>query len=176
MYRYVVRYRTQSHCKSKTSVADPLKFWRGLGSADPYLWLMDPDPNPPAIFVSDLQNINKKLFVLSFLLIKYFLKVHLHRIRIRNTVQNKIKTRHIHMRSSLLYSFQLAETRHTFWCFWFVRAWESCCWCCPPGTSGRGGGGPRAAASWGRTGTAGSPAALHKYQSQNIFLKVPNTE
>ncbi len=36
------------------------------------------------------------------------------RIRIRNTVQNKIKTRHIHMRSGLLYGFQLAKTRPPF--------------------------------------------------------------
>ncbi len=84
----------------------------------------------------------------------------------------KITTRQIHMCTcgSLLYGFQLAETRHTFWCFWFVRAWESW-WCSLPGTSGRGGAGPRADASWGRTGTAGSPAALHKYQSQNILVK-----
>ncbi len=36
-----------------------MKFWYGSGSADPYLWLMDPDP---AIFVSDLQDVNNKLF------------------------------------------------------------------------------------------------------------------
>jgi hypothetical protein len=48
-----------------TSVADPWKFWygSGCGSADPYLWLMDPESDPdPATFVSDLQDINKKLF------------------------------------------------------------------------------------------------------------------
>jgi hypothetical protein len=38
---------------------DPVKFWCGSGSADPYLRLMDPDP---AIFVSDFQDVNKKLF------------------------------------------------------------------------------------------------------------------
>ncbi len=43
-----------------------MKVWCGSGSADPYLWLMDPDPDPalghgPACFVSDLQDINKKL-------------------------------------------------------------------------------------------------------------------
>jgi hypothetical protein len=76
---------------------------------------MDLCPDPPAIFVSDLQDINKKLFF-SYFFAYYLLKVqlHVHRIRIRNTVQNKIKTRHIHMLSSLLYGFQLAETRHTF--------------------------------------------------------------
>jgi hypothetical protein len=41
-----------------------MKFWYGSGSADPYLLLMDPDP---AIFVSDLQDVNKNLiFSLSF--------------------------------------------------------------------------------------------------------------
>ncbi len=35
-------------------------FWCGSGCADPYLRLMDPDPDP-AIFVIDLQNANKKL-------------------------------------------------------------------------------------------------------------------
>ncbi len=45
-----------------------MKFWYGSGSAALYLWLMDPDPDP-AIFVSDLQDINKKLF---FLLITLF--------------------------------------------------------------------------------------------------------
>ncbi len=38
-----------------------MTFWYGSGSADPYLWLMDPDPDP-AILV-DLQNINKKLIL-----------------------------------------------------------------------------------------------------------------
>jgi hypothetical protein len=38
-----------------------MKFWCGSGSSDPYLCLMDPDADPdPAIFVSDLQDINKK--------------------------------------------------------------------------------------------------------------------
>ncbi len=45
-----------------------MKFWYGSGSADPYLWIMDPDSDPdadpdPAIFVtgSDLQDVSKKL-------------------------------------------------------------------------------------------------------------------
>ncbi len=48
-----------------------IKFWYGSecgsGSADPYLCLMDPGPDSdpdPAIFVSDLQDINKKFFLL----------------------------------------------------------------------------------------------------------------
>ncbi len=56
-----------------------MKFWYGSGSADPYLWLMDPDPfadSDPAIFVSDLQDV-KKLFFSKFFAY-YFLKIHLH--------------------------------------------------------------------------------------------------
>jgi hypothetical protein len=53
-------------------------FWYGLGSADPCLILLDPDPVPdPAIFVTDLQDANKNFFPLSFPTY-YFLKVHLH--------------------------------------------------------------------------------------------------
>ncbi len=40
-----------------------IKFWYGSGSADQYLLLMDTDPDP-AIFVSDLQEINTKVFLL----------------------------------------------------------------------------------------------------------------
>jgi hypothetical protein len=43
------------------------------GSGDPCLWPMDPDP---AIFVLDLQDANKNLFMLNFSAY-YFLKVHL---------------------------------------------------------------------------------------------------
>ncbi len=35
-----------------------MTFWGGSGSADPCIWLMDPDP---AIFVIDLQDASKKL-------------------------------------------------------------------------------------------------------------------
>jgi hypothetical protein len=50
-----------------------IHFWYGSGSADPYLGLMDPDADPdPALFVSDIQGVNKSLFAF------YFLKVHLH--------------------------------------------------------------------------------------------------
>jgi hypothetical protein len=57
-----------------------MKFWYGSGSADPYLWLMDPDLDAdldPAIFISDLQDVNKKIFFLS-LFAYFFWKVHLH--------------------------------------------------------------------------------------------------
>ncbi len=40
---------------------------------------MDPEADPdPAIFVSDLQDVNKKLFFFSTFFAYYFLKVHLH--------------------------------------------------------------------------------------------------
>jgi hypothetical protein len=46
-------------------------FLNGSGYADPYLLLMEPVP-APAIFVSDLQEVNnKKVFLLSFLLITF---------------------------------------------------------------------------------------------------------
>jgi hypothetical protein len=52
-----------------------MTFWRGSGSGDPCLSLMDPDYDPdPAIFVTDLQDANKKLIFSAY----YFLKVHLH--------------------------------------------------------------------------------------------------
>jgi hypothetical protein len=52
------------------SVANPC--WYGSGSAGPYLWLMDVDPDSdsdPAIYVSDLQDV-----VFGY----YLVKVHLH--------------------------------------------------------------------------------------------------
>ncbi len=49
------------------SVSGSVTFWYGSGcgsgSSDPYLWLTDPDADPaldPALFVSDLQDANKK--------------------------------------------------------------------------------------------------------------------
>ncbi len=39
--------------------------WYGSGSADPCLWLMDPDPDP-AMFVIDIQDGNKKLISKKF--------------------------------------------------------------------------------------------------------------
>ncbi len=48
-------------------------FWYGSGSADSRLWLMDPDPDP-AIFVTDLQDANKKQLFSAY----YFLKLYLH--------------------------------------------------------------------------------------------------
>jgi len=47
----------ERNSKDASSVADPLKFWSGSGSAEPYLWLMEPDP---AKFVSDLQRESRR--------------------------------------------------------------------------------------------------------------------
>ena len=52
-----------------------MTFWGGSGSADPCLWLMDPDP---AIIVIDLQDAIKKLIFNTIFSAYYFLKVHLH--------------------------------------------------------------------------------------------------
>ncbi len=44
-----------------------MKFLYGSWSGDPYFWLMVPDADSdPAIFVSDLQDVNKSLFFISF--------------------------------------------------------------------------------------------------------------
>ncbi len=49
-----------------------MTFWCGSGSADPCLWVMDPDPDP-ALFIIDLQDANKKLlFFKSFLHITFW--------------------------------------------------------------------------------------------------------
>ncbi len=56
-----------------------MTFWGGSGSADPCLWLMDPDSDPdPAIFVIDLQDASKKLIFQHNFFAYYFLKVHLY--------------------------------------------------------------------------------------------------
>ncbi len=54
-----------------------MKFWvgSGSGSANPCLWLVDPDP---AIFIIDLQDASKKLLFNTIFSAYYFLKVHLH--------------------------------------------------------------------------------------------------
>ncbi len=55
--------------------ASAAKFWYGSGSGDPYLRLRDPDADlDPAVFVSDLQDVN----IFSQFFAYYFLKVHLH--------------------------------------------------------------------------------------------------
>ncbi len=47
-----------------------VRFWCGCGSADPYLWLMDPAPDPTPFF-SDLEDAKKIIFFLIFFLITY---------------------------------------------------------------------------------------------------------
>ncbi len=47
--------------KSENTYRNAMTFWYGSGSADPCLWLMDPDP---AIFVIDLQDADRKLIFL----------------------------------------------------------------------------------------------------------------
>ncbi len=71
MIRIIIKKKKPISCIQETSVADP---WHLGTDADPYLWLTDPDPTPtpdPAIFVSDLQEGNKKLNLFPY----YFLKV-----------------------------------------------------------------------------------------------------
>ncbi len=43
---------------SNTQCCGSMTFWCGSGSADPCLWLMGPDPDPP-IFILDLQEANR---------------------------------------------------------------------------------------------------------------------
>ncbi len=55
-----------------------MTFWRGSGSADPCLWLMDPDSDPdPDIFVIDPQDAKKNNLKKSFSAYN-FLKGHCH--------------------------------------------------------------------------------------------------
>ncbi len=66
------------------SVADPVCFWQcsgsmtfwcgsGSGSADPCLWLMDPDPDAdPSIFIIDLRITNLKEVFLHSTFWRYF--------------------------------------------------------------------------------------------------------
>jgi hypothetical protein len=68
-------------CKAVLQMHD-IFFWygSGSGSADPCLYIMDPDPYSdldPAIFVINLQDPNKNFFFKSFSAY-YFSKVHLH--------------------------------------------------------------------------------------------------
>jgi hypothetical protein len=65
-----------------------LKQCSGSGSSDPYLWLMDPDS---ALFFSNLQDDNKKLFFSLSFYANPFLKIHLNpswRQKVINKSQN----------------------------------------------------------------------------------------
>ncbi len=54
-----------------------MTFWCGSGSADPCLWLMDPDSDP-SIFIIDLQDANKNKFKKKSFSAYYFLRLLLH--------------------------------------------------------------------------------------------------
>ncbi len=80
-------------CHQQQQCCGSMTFWcgSGSGSADPCLWLIDPDP---AIFVIDLQDANKKLIFKSFSAY-YFLKVHFHhfsKIKSQNKVTKRWKS------------------------------------------------------------------------------------
>jgi hypothetical protein len=73
-----------------TSVGDP---WHFGADPDPHFWLMDPDPDPnPAIFVSDLQDVNK-IFSFQVLFAYYFLRYILHHFsKIKSLQKSSHKT------------------------------------------------------------------------------------
>ncbi len=82
---YFIRHSETVQC------CGSMAFWcgsrTGSGTADPCHWLMDPDS---AIFVTDLQDANKKLFLKKVFCI-YFLKIHLHhfsKIKSQNNSQS----------------------------------------------------------------------------------------
>jgi hypothetical protein len=64
-----------SVCLSYYRCCGSMTFWYGSGSVDLYHCLTD-----PGIFVSDLHDDNSKKKFYIFLLITYFLKLHLHMI------------------------------------------------------------------------------------------------
>ncbi len=67
-----------SHLYSFEQCCESMTFWggSGSGSADPCLWLMDPDPDP-AIFLT-FKMPPKNWFFNTIFSAYYFLKVHLH--------------------------------------------------------------------------------------------------
>ncbi len=69
-YSFTLLYYIMQCCGSMT-------FWGG--SADPCLWLMDPDSDPdPDIFVIDLPKMPTKTSFFKTFLAYYFLKIHVH--------------------------------------------------------------------------------------------------
>jgi hypothetical protein len=64
-------------------------FWYGSGSADPHLWLRDTAPDP-SLFVSDLQDANKKWIFFRFLLDDGRIRIRTSdwRLRIREAPKN----------------------------------------------------------------------------------------
>ncbi len=83
---YSILWWLSGYCYRQCSGSMP--FWGGSGSADPCLWIMDPDP---AIFVIDLQDASKLIFNTIFSA-SYFLMVHLHhfsKIKSQKESQNR---------------------------------------------------------------------------------------
>jgi hypothetical protein len=81
MYRYCTIWWFSPH--SCLQYCGSMTFWggsrSGTGSADPCLWLKDPDSDPdPAIFVIDLPKMPTKNKFLNSFFAYYFLKVHVH--------------------------------------------------------------------------------------------------
>jgi hypothetical protein len=65
----------------KKQCCGSMTFLGGSGSADPCLWLMDPDPDSdpdPSIFVIDLQDASKKQIFITIFSAYDFLKLDLH--------------------------------------------------------------------------------------------------
>ncbi len=77
LYWYPVPAIIRKKEDGKNQCSGSMTFWCGSRSksADPCLWIMDPDP---AIFYIDLQDANKKLIKKKSFSAYYFLKVHLH--------------------------------------------------------------------------------------------------
>ncbi len=88
-----------------------MTFWCGSGSADPCLWLMDPDPG---IFITDLKDANKKQIFKKSFHAYYFLKVYLHHF-------SKIKSKRRHKRVGLKFFLQFM---HIFSMFFNIS--ENC--------------------------------------------------
>jgi hypothetical protein len=86
-YRQLQRYKKDRAIRAGTvksgnfvtifQCCGSMTFWGASwsGSADPCLWLMDPDPS---IFVIDLQDASKKIILNKIFSAYYFLKLHLH--------------------------------------------------------------------------------------------------
>jgi hypothetical protein len=86
-YRQLQRYKKDRAIRAGTvksgnfvtifQCCGSMTFWGASwsGSADPCLWLMDPDPS---IFVIDLQDASKKIILNKIFSAHYFLKIHLH--------------------------------------------------------------------------------------------------
>ncbi len=72
-YCYRSQHLAKLLCVKKRQCCGFVTFWHGSRSADPYLSLTDTDP-APGIFLSDLQDADKKEVFFAY----YFLKVHLH--------------------------------------------------------------------------------------------------